>query len=419
MGVFWSLLARTTTWWAGALVAVVEVGLALSARTPGLNLWADLVTGLSTAGLFSGVVAAGFAAFEAGRWAPVASQHGRATARSAALTRLLHAGVAAIPVLAGYLLALAVLTLCAIVTGTYGSPSVSWLVAIAATLVGATGFGWLVGMVGRGRWWVAPIAAVGFYAGYVIVSILPLPRGLQVLYPAVLAGDYVFVQPVLPTMLGITLFSLATAVIAVLVAGVSRRRSGRIAVLIGAVAGVVALAGVGASLSTGGQYTDTYNPDDFTCQHGGITVCLNPGYAAALPALHRQFAKVNRIAAGTPLAATRLEQNIEGDPPPANGSRAIHLEQLAGPSDLTFAVYRYLTEYGISTSCRDTGAYTTGPRAIVDLWLSGSTETRPQNARETRQYQALRAFSTQEGNTWLRRHYRQYAACTLTSRDLP
>lgn len=418
MRILLNLVRRSATLWAGVIIAGIEVWLALSARQPGLNLWADLVTGLSLASLYVGVIAAGFSAFEAGRWAPATSGHARGAARHPALVRMAHAAAAAVPILAGYLLALAVLGGYASLSGAYGAPSAGWLVALASGLLAAVGFGWVVGSVGRGLWWAAPAAAVLFFAFYVFVRALPLPYGVKVLYPVMLVPDYVFVRPVLATVLGMAAFSVAVVVLVLLLLGAGYARSRRGVAIACVIAGVFATGGAAAALSRDGQYTEAYNARDYTCDRRDVIICVNPGYAAALPPLRRRIELMNTRAAGTSVVATRLEQDIEGGPPPRTGTRSIHVEQLAAPDDIDFAVYRYVTQYGISETCRDTGNYSTGPRALVDTWLSGfrASERTPV---EERAYDALRALPVHRGNAWFRDHYRQYFFCTLRLTDFP
>lgn len=419
MRVWWLLVRRSTTIRAGVLVAAIDIWLSISSVTPGLDLWADRVSGLSTASLFTGAVAAGSAALEAGRWAAATRVHDASAARSHVITRLLHCSAAATPVLGGYLVALSVLSIRAGVTGTYGAPSALWLVVLGCALLGASHFGWAVGSLGGGRWWVTPAAAVFFFGGYVSVQVLPLPNGIRVLFPVLLVQDFVFTTPVTSTFLGILAAVLGTSVLLLLLTGGGRRAAlrGRL-IAVTTIAGVLVLAGSTSSMTRDGQYLESFAPHDDVCSSGGAEVCVNRGYAIALPALVRHVTAMSAHAAGTPLVASRLEQNIEGDPAPSNGARAIHIEQYSGPDDITLAVYRYVTQYGISKTCHDNGEYSTGPRAVVDTWLSGFKPS-DMTPAESRSYDRLRSLPAKRGAAWFRAHYAQYRSCQLRLTDLP
>src|SRR4051812_48756558 len=89
-------------------IAVIELAFVQLSLTPGLNLWADAVTGLSSASLYGGAVAAGVSAFEGGQWAAANRARLAASSRSPIRDRLRQFGLAATPILGGYLLAVAV-----------------------------------------------------------------------------------------------------------------------------------------------------------------------------------------------------------------------------------------------------------------------------------------------------------------------
>ncbi|WP_375404935.1 hypothetical protein [uncultured Amnibacterium sp.] len=420
MRVWWQLVRRSTTAWAGALVAALEVWLAVGSATSGVNLWADRVSGLGTASLYTGVIAAGFSALEAGRWAALARVHRRGAARTPALTRLLHASAAAAPILAGYLAALVILGVYAVATTTYGAPSAVWLVALGCALLGAVAFGWTIGSLGAGRWWAAPAGAMLFFGGYLVVRVLPLPDGIRALYPVMVVQDFVFVTPVLSTFLGMAAFVVGASLLALLLIGRGWRSSsrGRL-VALSAIAGVLVVSGVAASLSRNGQYLDSFDPHDDVCSSGTVRICLNRGYAAALRPLVRQVTTMNARAAGTPLVAVHLQHGIEGGPAPRAGFRNVYVDSFAGKQDIASAVSRYVREYGASPACETSGAFVgNDAQVFVDAWLS-DYRTWFGTPEGIDRFRALQAMTAAQGNAWFRAHYGQYSTCTLRLSDLP
>jgi hypothetical protein len=121
---------------------------------------------------------------------------------------------------------------------------------------------------------------------------------------------------------------------------------------------------------------------------------------------------------GTPLRATRLEQNVEGvGDDPAPGARSIYLEQFASQMDLNFAVFRYVSKYGAPQGCQ-ANQESAVATLYVNSWLSGyyySLDGMPEPSR----LQALRSLTAKQGNKWFRDHSDSYFDCTLTLSALP
>lgn len=416
------LLIRHSTTLAGSLlIAGIYVWLALSARAPGLNLWSDLVTGLSSASLYTGTVAAGFSAFEANRWSAAAADRLRGSARNRILVRVQHATAVILPLLLGYVLALFVLGIFAAASGTYGSPFIPWLLAFGAALLLAATFGYVVGRAIGARWYVAPAAALLFYGLFVLIRVAPLPFWTKSLYPVITNTDSVFVYHISATMWGQVAFFIGLGAALIVVASYRSKAGVAVTTVAGfVVCALLIVSGASTVAGTGGQYTTGHNPRDFVCQKGSATVCVNRGYASALPQLERQFQQLNARAAGTPLVATRLEQNVEGiGDAPQQGARSVYVEQVGSPMDMAFAAFRYAIKYGGTRSCQSMGADESSLAvAYVDSWLSGYT-TDTGDLPGIDHYRALTALPTRQANAWFQAHQPAYFSCTLKLADLP
>ncbi|NEM92152.1 hypothetical protein [Galbitalea soli] len=405
---------------AGLAIAGIDVWLASLAMTPGMRLWADVVTGLTSAALPTGTLAAGIAAFEANRWSNANRDRTMVGVREPVLVRAQHAAAVALPVLAGYLLALGILGVIAALTGTYGSPAVLWLASLGAGLLLATAVGYWAGSAFGAHWFVAPVGALTFVVGYVAATVgLPV-FGMRALFPAGAAMDSVFTRTVDLTFLGKSACWLGLTVILVVTSRGSRRpgTARRVPTIVVLVAGLTAVTGGVVVIAENGQVTAAYNSRDFVCENDGFTLCLNRGYAVAMQPLHAAFAALNSRVDGTPLAAARLEQNVEGiGDLPARGARSVYVERLSSPSDIEFAVERYVKKYGAAPHC---GVESIGVPAVdyVDTWLSGAdyfSDGSPEPARLS----ALKRLSASEGNAWFRAHASAYFSCSLTLADLP
>jgi hypothetical protein len=415
---------HSSTFIAAVVVAVVDVLLALGARATGLNLWADLLTGLSQASVYTGVVAAGFSAFEASRWSPSASARLRVSVRSPVAVRAVHVSAVIAPLIGGYLLALLALQIYAISTGAYGVPFAPWLIAIGAALVLAAVFGYCVGAAAGNHWYVPPAAALAFYALFVFIRVIRSSYGATSLFPAILNFDSVFASHIGTTMWGQIAFFLGLSAILVLIIRGGWRKAQRIQ-LSGLVAliAVPTIVGAAVVLSTNGQYTTGHNSRDFVCESTKPTICVNRGYSAALPLLEPRLHDMNSLVAGTGLTADRLEQNVEGSgDSTSQGARSLYIEQI-DRDGMNFAVYRYVQKYGSATSCDQpiAGEEARLSEGYVDSWLSNYND--PWIGYGTfpgmKHLHALESLSTSEGNSWFRANYQAYMSCTLQFSDLP
>lgn len=416
MQVLRAVLLRSPVALGGVLIAVVEIILALSRHTVGFNLWTDRVAGLNSASILVGVVAAGAAAVEANRWENANRSRMSTAARSRLLSRTQHAMAVLVPLFAGYWIAVVVIAVQASLSGTFGTPSLLWLITLSFAIVFAGSIGYAAGVALPYRWFVGPAVGVGLYVCYVALIASKLPYGVVSLFPASGNYDSVFTRTVIRTLVAEAVFFVAGSILVLLLTGLRRRTTARALTALVAVAVILVAAGA-LNVSTNGQVTSGHNPGVFVCAGTRPQLCLNPGYSRALAALHKPFHRLDTIADGTPLAAARLEQNVQGvGDDPSHGSRSVYLEQWAAPDDLTFSVYRYVQKYGGSSHCTidDDGNL----EADVDSWLSGfyeSTAGADADAASAR----LARLSTAQGAEWFQKHYSQYATCKLVAGDLP
>lgn len=425
-------IRHSSTLFLGILIAVTCVSLAFATRRDGLNLWPDLVTGLSQSSVYTGVLAAGFCAWEAGRWVGPATARMPGAFRIASVARIIHFVGVVTPIVLGFLASLVTLAVYGLVTGTYGAPSLPWLLVLVCAIVAASALGYAIGVVGGRRWYVAPLGAVLFFVLYVLVQILPLPYGVRSLYPVILNMDSEFVRHIETTMWGqIAAFLAASAALLLIVGGGWRRSSRKHFGIAIVVIGIIGIGGVSLVQSTNGQYVTGFNSRDFACSGDIPEICLNKGYVSAMPELARRFESLNEKSEGTALTATLIEQNVEGigDEPSAN-ARSVYIEGIS-ELDLSFAISRYVGKYGGGAACNLASVDIDQDEidqffavSIVDTWLTGydaagyaSNENSEMPGRA--QFERFMKLTPAEGNEWLRENFTAYSQCELQLTDLP
>lgn len=311
-------------------------------------------------------------------------------------------------------------------SGTYGAPSFPWLAAIASATILACAAGYSAGLVIGARWYTAPIAAVGYFAAYVLLQVAPTTHGVRSLFPAIPNRDTEFAAYIVTTMWGQTVFFLCMSALLVLVVarpgGVIRERSSYVTA---APVVIVALLAAGSVLGTNGQYLTGHNPRDFACGGSDPRICLNRGYAAAAEGLQERFQALNSKVAGTGLQARVLEQNVEGiGDAPSAGARSVYIEGIDS-AGLDQSVSRYVGKYGALGMCDlERAPYETVTAVlIVDTWLSGFDEYGLNDldpaAVGASQWQRVKTLSPPAGNEWLQDHWDVYSTCDLTLTDLP
>lgn len=416
-------LRHSSTGIAGAVIAGLSILIALTTRRAGLNLWPDMVTGLSQAGIFTGTLAAGFAAFEAGRWATPASARMAGAVRTPVAPCLLHAGATLGPLVIGWVVGVIVLLVVGLTTGTYGSPFVPWLLALGAALLAASTFGYIVGSLLRQRWYVPPLAAVLFFGLYVTAQLIPVRYGIKSLFPVVTNTDSAFVRHLPQAMWGQTALFVGGAVAVVCMLGGDWRRMPRGVIALVIVCLGLASIGAAAVIAINGQYVTGYNSRDFVCDGSHPRICLDRGYAAMMPRLLDRFERLDKRTAGTSLAATTLEQSVQGvGDEPAPGARSLYIEENTD-FGVTLAVYRYIEKYGGLSACADRDADSLFAVGIVNAGLSSydeiGFETFGDGAPGVDEYRRFLALDAREVNTWLTSHEDAYLTCTLTLSDLP
>jgi hypothetical protein len=416
------VLLRSTITVAMVLLVAVAVWLSLSARTPGFLLRPDLITGLTTGSLFTGLIAAGAAATEANRWQRTDRVRRSAAGRSQVSIRLVHVLAVIAPLAVGYALAIVVIAAWAEARGYYGDFSVTWLIGLLCSLVLASAFGYAVGAVAPVRWFVGPAVALAFYVGYVALALARVRYGVQALYPASVELDDIFVQPVYMTILARSVLHIALSVLLLMlmVAPALSRR-----VVVGGAVALLAVSVASGSVvvAANGQMATARNPGVFTCVGDAPELCLNPGYARAAEPLQSEFARVAAITEGTGLVAPRLEQNLEGfGDEPSPGARSVYLDQWADAKDLAVSVDRYVGKYGGSANCDMQGTQglpeTTHVHEQIDRWLSqydpddGSVSPDPVVER-------LARLSPEDAHAWFTSVADRYESCSLQLSDLP
>lgn len=393
-------------------------------RRVGLNLWPDFVSGLSQATVLVGPIAAGACAVVASRVASPLASRLQVSARTPSVAVARQAVTTIAPIAVSFPLALLILGIYGAATGTYGTPSGPWLLAIASTVVVACSSGYFVGLLIGSRWFTAPVVAVGYFALYVILQSVPLPHGYRSLFPAIPNRDTEFAHYITQTTWAQVVLFLGIACLFALLArprGVRVERALLIAAIPVAIASVVAGAVV---VSTNGQYLTGYNSRDFVCDGSDPVICVNKGYAGALDGLTARFEVFETKTIGTSLQPQRLEQNVEGvGDEPSTGSRSIYIEGIDA-AGLDQTVARYVTKYGGSYACSDDTPYPTFVATIiVDVWLSGvdqyGLDSLDSTAEGASEWNRFRLLTPTEGNEWLREHEQAYLTCNLTLADLP
>jgi len=399
--------------------------MAFESRRTGLNLWPDLVSGLSQSTVITGPLASGVCAWASSRWAAPAADRIRSASRSSASIRFAHAAETIGPVVAAFPAAVLVLAIYGMTTGAYGFPFIPWLLALWSCLLAAASFGYAFGMALGARWFTSVAAAIAFFALYLLSQSIGLPHGVRSLFPAVIDRDTAFARYLPESMWGQAVLFTAVSLLLITAADPARRRLTPPAGIAVAFLAVLAVGGGALVVHSNGQYLTGYNSRDFVCSGAQPEICLNRGYAAAHAPLHEEFARFEEKTRGTTLAPVLLEQNVEGiGDAPSPGARSVYLDGVDADG-LRLSVFSYATKYGGQQACMDEG--TPYQRilavAIVDAWLAGFDEYGPGELEPTApgaaEWARMSGVPVAEGNAWLRTHESEYLSCTLSLGDLP
>lgn len=412
---------RSPVKWFAPVIAALLVYVAIAGMRPGLLLWSDVNASLTQASSLIDPLVAGIAAWEGGR-----RYRGGFTRR---IDRGIRPGWSAV---GGHLTAIlfwfAVPALLAVagfvivfpMVGGYGAAEWPWLIAAASGAVLSAAFGYLVGSRAGGRWWAPPLAAIALYFGYVLIGGAHqlIPYWLVQAYPIVLNGSNPFVRYVTPTFWGQALWYLAlSGVLVAFIPAAITRRSVRVVVV--SVCLVAAIAGLTVLHSTRGQATTGYNSRDYVCDTSPVDICVNRAYRDGLPKLEQAFSTFNTKAADTPLAAPKLEQQVEGvGDDPSKGARALYVEDL-GPTFASDSLLFYVQKYGGLERCSE--AVSTNLHTIVDSWLIGQPSSLVTSPDAPEGAAAIRfsKLTDVERTAWLKANIDDVTACHLTPAQFP
>ncbi|MBF4625209.1 hypothetical protein [Clavibacter sp. VKM Ac-2872] len=398
------------------MITIIGVIVAINATRPGFLLWPDLITGFTSASIFTGLIAAGSAATEANRWQRANGQRQASATRSELQVRSYHAVAVITPLGAGFWLAFGLIAVWAQLQGYYGSVPIVWIISLFCALVLASSLGYTIGTLAPYRWYVGPGVALLFYLGYIALTLTGAHNGVLSLYPAASRLDDIFIQPVNSTFAAQSVFFLSLSALLLLLTMLSRRisRAGALSAL-GSL--LVAVLAGGTVVAANGQTTTASNPGVFTCVGDSPTLCLNPGYAPAGVPLQEHFSRLASITSGTGFVADRLEQNVQGfGDNPSDGARSVYLEQWATDEDLKFAVSRYVSAYGGTGQCGSEANARVNEQ--VDIWLSQYDPYYGDVPRDPA-YDTLHALSLSDAQTWFSSVASKYFSCRLELADLP
>ena len=407
------------------LLTIVTLFMAFQPRRPGLNLWADFVTGLSQSTVVTGPLAAGFAAIVVSSWTKSATPRIRVATKSGWLILLRALNALLVPLLVSFPLSVFLVGIYSYLTGTYGAPHPPWLLCLWACSIGAIGFGASLGFVLAGRWYVAPLASLLFLGGHILASSLDLRFGVRSLFPTVVNQDTEFAIYFSDTMLAQAALFISVSALMVVLAfqSVTRKlaRSASLTVLLL----LFSIYSGALVLNRNGQYLTGFNHRDFVCGGDALVICLNRGYADGLHPLSEAFTTPMNRVDGTPLAPALLEQNVQGvGDEPSQGARSIYIESI-DEDGISLAVYRYFETYGGVTSCMESTRTTEQVLAtlIVTGWLAGYDEVgfseSPKSSIEWQKWNGLHELSEHVAIDWFNTHYVEFMDCTLTLSDLP
>lgn len=422
-----AVLRRSGAVW---IVPVLAVGFALApipTLQPGLRLWPDLLSGVSAATAFLLPLAAGIAAYAAAKWkSPLRVRFSYGKPRITSAT-LLHFALTASALLMGFIVGTLVLVLYAVCTHVYGSPQISWICAIGASLVCVSAFGYAFGLVIGDRWFTAPAAAFILLGGFIYIMYFSNSPSAESLYPVQLRLGDVFLGPSTWSFFWLSLFYL-TAGLTVLAAAftctVARQKTMVLTVVAATAAAVIA---GGTVIALPEPEVEASTAHDYVCDDGTPEVCVNRGYQAALPELERVYGEMYAKTKGTDLIGAKLEQHLEGfEDDTRGGTRAIYIEAL-DDEFAEYSAFRYIERFGGMNACQSSASSASASSknelavSAVDAWLSGFDDSGFGFAGTPgrSQYQRLEKLNTRDGNAWFREHADAYADCSLTLDELP
>ncbi|KZX21767.1 hypothetical protein [Rathayibacter tanaceti] len=411
-----ALLRSSVARFCWPILAAAVVAAFTGVKPVGVWEWSSATQGITSSLAILAPIVVGLAVLDATRWY---SADERRRLRQAAIDPMLpvvsHAAAGAAWCLLGYAVGGIVVAALFVAHDGQGSPVWSWLAASASALLLAWSAGHLVGVLARGRWIVAPLAALGTYFGFIPATQLPQGgwRWLSHLY--VLTGDQtdVFSGYRESTLLGEMLWYSGAAVVALGVAALVLGQRRRRAVALTVVAAVVAGLGVGGIAQGRGVILEGESGVDLTCASGRVEVCVAAPYAAGLGPLVEAFDALEGRVAGTALDVATVHQGYGGG---ASTDGEIYLHDLA-PGYAERAVRMYVSTRLGALPCRgDSGAVL----PLIAQWLAGGDVQRYEHASPGLVAGSARFAGLSEGEriAWFSRHADALLACTVTLADL-
>jgi hypothetical protein len=390
---------------------------------PGSRVWENATSALVGAVQLVGPIAAGLAAWAAGRQ----GRRGTSYLPELAARPVWHAAGAQLVASAAWPLAAYLL----VSVGVFG-----WTAAGATWQAGPDLLWWAAGgaglalhsvlgdVAGRSvpRPWLPPLAAVACY-GVVAWNLSKAGREWYFLSPVTVQLESLFRDVDNQLFLGQLAWYAGLAVLAVaawaLVATTDSHTVPATAVALGLVATVIG--GLVVNSTHGRPFVGKPTALRYRCAGTAPQVCVHPAFAEALPELQRQFTTLARRLAGTPAGFTRIEQRPRGvGSTPSLGAAAFHLDSLERDYPL-LAAAEYLDEHlGGGAACTDDSddARAGADYALlVRAWLLDRALFIPATDDERR---ALRWFLERtdgERSQWLRVHFPKLTTCTLGPED--
>jgi hypothetical protein len=421
MRIIWLETRHAGTKWLAPALVFFALFISLTELPAGLYLWSDATSSLDSASGVINPLVTGWFVWEVGRRerAGFGTRLGLSGQRTF-VARLAHLTGMMVWILASGLLSTGILAIYLGAHSAWGRPIWAWVFATASGTVLSAALGAAIGRLARGKWWAAPLAAMGLYFVFIALSAVlhrVVPYWITMLYPIAYSGTDAFVAYIEATFVGQIMWYLGVSAVLVLIldrtAG-HRTTVARLSAVLVCV--IVASAGAGIVAANGGAISRGFNARIYKCASVQISICVHPGYAAGLPKLERAFQHLNQRTNGTSLHAAKLEQNVMGVGDVVSPrARDVYLENLA-PGFARDSMTDYVLQYGGAYSCRTSDSQTA--HRIVDDWLTdnrGDLDTF--GGSDLRVAIRFRDLTDAQKNSWLRTHEKAYFSCHLDESD--
>lgn len=307
-----SPLILAAAWWMawyGTYGAMYEVAFS------GTYIWEEMSRSAKDSILTTGPLAAGIAAWAAGR----NRRRGMGellstTALPAACRELLTWAGVALPFAAVYLGLLILLGVPTALNATWGMPLFGYVLVGLVSLLWDSALGFAAGHWLPSRF-TAPLVAVALYVAHLLpMGASDYESGVGLLSPAAysnMAGADVFQEaPPIAVQQTLLFGGLAVAALASVALRSGARRAGGVSL---AASLIVATVGLVAALMSGNPYgfdaleAETV-PFEYACEEGGIAVCVHPAYSKLLPKTASSINEVGKPLVGIPGAPRRAVQ---------------------------------------------------------------------------------------------------------------